>query len=330
MNNPYDVLGVSPDVSNEEIKKAYKNLARKWHPDLHKGDPKAEEKFKEINAAYEMVKDGKWQQQQMPGGMHINVDELFRQHFGGNGWSGIHNPFNNPTRTIRKKKGQIKVTFEEAFSGCEKKLQIQETEPCESCGGVGHSLKDQFCKTCNGNGQVRTQRGPVQIVMTCNTCKGLGREIGDPCGACGASGKKIKIREENIKIPPGTRYGSVFQPSPDLEVVILYHDHKYFSLANNLSDIVSEVSISMFDAILGGSVAVNTLSGQKKLKISPGTNPGTILRIKGAGFKNQMGQIGDHMVGINVEFPKKLTAEQKHLLIQLKNSLKQGDKNGEK
>jgi molecular chaperone DnaJ len=327
MKNPYDVLGVSPDTSSEEMKKVYKELARKWHPDLHSGDKNAEEKFKEINSAYEMIKSGEWekrQRQQQFNGINLNFEDVFRQHF------GRGNPFDSNARTTRRDRGQIKITFEEAYSGCEKKLQLKKIESCEACKGIGFHLKDDICKSCNGQGQVARQHGPMRIIVPCTACRGIGHETGDSCDKCSGSGKILKIDEFNIKIPPKTRHGTILHPNATLDVVINYLEHSEFSLANNLCDVVSMVSINIFDAILGGSITVNTLSGKKILKIPNETKHGATLRIKGSGFDNGHGTQGNHLVIVNIDLPEKLNEKQKDLLIQLKNSIQKGDDNGRK
>ncbi len=317
MKNPYDVLGVSQDASDEEIKKVYIELARKWHPDLNKGSKKAEEKSKEINASYELIKSGKWQQQQQQcGGININnVEEMFRQHF-----NDVRDPFR---RVVRRKQGQIQISFEEAYSGCQKNLKIQEVENCKDCSGIGFHLKSETCKKCNGTGQIVSRQGPVQIVMPCNSCRGFGRPIGNPCDKCKGSGKKVKIKDVVVNVPPNTIYGTKIHPSSDLEVVITYLNHSEFSLTSNLYDVISKSSISMFDAILGTDIIVNTLSGKKKVKIPSGTQHDTVLRVKEAGFRKD--RQGDHLIAIKIEFPKAITEEQKQLLIQLKDSFQQGD-----
>jgi molecular chaperone DnaJ len=322
MKNPYNVLGVSSDTSDEEIKKVYKELARKWHPDLHNGDKKVEERFKEINSAYEMIKNGEWeqyQQQQQFNGININIEDIFKQHFG-------HNPFNNNARTPNRDRVKIKITYEEAYSGCEKKLQLKKIELCKICKGIGFHLKDDICKLCNGSGQEIKQHGHIKVILQCNACKGRGREIRD-CNKCSGSGKILKIDEINVKIPPKTRHGTVLHPVTTLDIVVSYFKHSEFHLSNDLCDVVSRASISMFDAILGGSMTVNTLSGKKILKIPSETKHGAILRIKDSGFNNEYGIQGNHLIIINIDLPEKLNKKQKDLLIQLKDSIQNGDDN---
>jgi len=323
--NPYEILGVAQGASEGEIKKAYKELAKKWHPDKHEGDKAAEEKFKEISGAYELLKKNNWQlpQQAMPN-FGLNFSDLFNQAFG-NGFD----PFGAPTRRIRKRKAQLEITFEEAYDGCEKKVQIHNAETCSVCGGHGLKLQDALCSQCNGNGHIRTQQGFLTISTTCNTCRGLGRAPGGMCDKCGGQGKKIITQETVIKIPPHTRHGAILRPEADLEITIMYKKHNEFVLLNDGADIGSTLNINMFDAILGNSMNIKTLSGTKRLKVNPSTQPGTVLRIKDGGFRRSNGQRGDHLVEISVEIPNKLTEEQMELIKKLKSSFG-GEDNGKK
>lgn len=322
--NPYEILGVAQGASEEDIKKAYKKLAKKWHPDKHQGDKTAEEKFKEISAAYELLKKNNWQASQVTSDFGLNFSDLFNQAFG----MGF-DPFANHARKIKKRKAQLSITFEEAYNGCEKKIKIHNNEPCPVCGGHGLKLKDTMCPQCNGNGHIRNQHGFITISTTCNICRGLGREPEGMCDACGGHGKNTITQESSVKIPPHTRHGTIINAEPDLEITIIYKKHTEFTLLNDGTDVGSAININMFDAMLGNSIDINTLAGTKRLKISKGTQPGTILRIKDGGFRKPNGQRGDHLIEINVKFPENLTEEQTKLINKLKSSF-EGEGNNDK
>ena len=317
--NPYEILGIAQGASEEEIKKAYKELAKQWHPDKHQGDKAAEEKFKEISGAYELLKKNNWQAPQAVSDFGLNFSDLFNQAFG----MGL-DPFRTSTRRIRKRKAQLEITFEEAYNGCEKKLQIHNAEQCAVCSGHGLKLKNSMCPQCKGNGHIRNHQGFLTISTTCNICRGLGREPEGMCDVCKGQGQKISLQEISVKISPHTRYGSILKPESDLEIIVVYKKHPYFTLLHDGADVGSTLDVDMFDAILGNSFNIKTLAGEKRLKINPSTQPGTILRIKDGGFERQNGQYGDHLIEINVKFPENLTEKQIELINKLKNSF-EGD-----
>jgi molecular chaperone DnaJ len=188
---------------------------------------------------------------------------------------------------------------------------------------MGVKLKEKTCSVCNGNGKVMTNHGAVRIVTDCRKCKGFGREVEHNCKECNGSGKKMNVQELKINIPAGIRNGTILQVERDLEMVVYFTPHKDFSLINNGCDVGSRITIDLFDAVFGNSVNVNTLSGIKKLKISAGIQPNTILKINGGGFKeHQNGRSGDHFVEVGIKIPTELTEEQTELFTKLKNSYK--------
>lgn len=312
--NPYQILGVSENASEDEIKKAYRELAKKWHPDVNK-DEKAEDKFKEISAAYESLKNNNWRYSEPRNNNSFDIQDIFNNF-------GIFdfgfNPFQQK-RNIRKKRTQIQISLEDAFNGCSKKIILNEEIPCPICNHTGFKLTGKTCSSCNGNGRVRSQSGVVSIATTCSKCMGMGREIESKCSSCNGNGKTIQKKELILSIPPGTRYGSILTPEPDLEVVILLSPHNEFVLLNDGIDIGSAISIDIFTAMLGDSVNVNTLSGAKKLKIPAGIQPKTILKIREGGFNKSLnGARGDHLVEININIPINLTEEQKEKINKFK------------
>jgi molecular chaperone DnaJ len=313
--NPYEVLGVAPGASVDDIKKAYKALALKYHPDRNPDNKEAEEKFKEITSAYEAIKDGSYNPHH--GIPNVNINDIFNQTF--------HNVFGGPRRRgTAQKRGEIYITFEEAYNGCVKKINISEGSACGLCGGVGRELSAVPCKVCSGTGQLRQNHGFIQMASTCNHCRGVGRELGNPCNDCGGKGQKIKSEELTINIPPGTMYNAIIQPRSDIIAVIKYHAHDKFKLVNNGMDIASTVDVDLFTAILGGTIKVDTLAGERNLKIPSGSQPNTIFRIRHTGMTNQHGAKGHHLVEVKVTLPTEMTQTQTELLKQLQNNINGG------
>lgn len=315
MNDPYKVLGIKSGASKDEAKKAWKKLAQEWHPDKNQGSKEAEEKFKEINAAYDIIKEGKFRGS--GSSPFTNFSDIFNQTF------GFGSPFGfNEQRTI-KKTGKIQITLEEAYNGCNKTININDFVNCERCS-QGIVFGQESCAICNGTGQKTVDRGFIKMSTTCSHCKGMGREIVGKCKECGGRGGKTVERKFNISVPPGTEYGKVFNVAKDIDIMVIYAPHKEFQLIDNARDIIGSAKIDMFDAILGNSIKVNSLSGSKNLKISPDTQPGSILRIKDGGLKDANGHWGDHLIVIKVELPNNLTEEQVDLLNKLKDSFRNG------
>lgn len=317
---PFQILGIPEGSTEEEIKKAYKNLARQHHPDLHKGNKEAEEKFKELSNAYETLKNNNWKYNpapQMSGGFggfgHFDINDIF------NSFNIGFNPFQETKRQIKRRKGQIHITFEEAFNGCEKDIQVNSHKICEICNGMGVKLKNTTCPNCHGNGKTRSNYGNMILSSTCNKCNGYGREIENVCGDCKGSGKKVETQEIKVKIPSQILNGTILFPEKDLELIILFKQHPEYTLINDGVDIGSKVSINICQAILGDSININTLMGVKKIKIPEGIQSGTILKINGGGFKiNQNSKSGDHFVEVAVKTPINLTEEHKKIFEELK------------
>lgn len=320
--DPYKTLGVEPGTSDEEIKKAYKRLALEWHPDRHQGDKVAEEKFKEINVAYQLLKDGKYDSQ-MAGNSFVDVndlfgrldlDQMFQQAFGGNPFFGSRN-----ARSV--KRGEMHISLEDAHSGCQKKLKIGSEETCLQCKGTGLILlEDEKCGACGGSGQIRKVMGAVHIATSCAYCHGFGSKPAGVCQVCSGKGRILKSEEMTVFIPAGVLNGQRIRVRPDLEVTVLYLRHPDFSVLDGFS-IGSNIAVSLFDAMLGISTDVKTLSGTRKVRINPGTQPNSILRIRGGGI----GGKGDHLIEVAVELPKNLNDEQQQILKLLQDSLGKGE-----
>jgi molecular chaperone DnaJ len=336
----YELLGLSRTASDDEIKKAYRQLALKYHPDRNPGDKHAEEKFKEISEAYQVLSDAQKRVQYdqfghaafgeggpFAGGFDFNAgfQDIFGDIFGdffGAGTAGRR-------RQMRGEDLRYNLTlaFEEAVSGTEKRIKIPRHGQCETCRGTGAKpgTAPQPCPTCRGKGQVNFQQGFFSVSRTCNQCHGQGTIIRDPCGVCGGAGRVRKLHTLNVKIPAGVDTGSRLklrgegETGPaggvpgDLYVVIQVEPHPIF-VRDNL-DLLCDIPISFAQAALGTEIDVPTLDGKVKMKIPSGTQSGKVFRLKSKGIRDVQGyQRGDQHVRVTVETPTHLTARQKELL----------------
>jgi molecular chaperone DnaJ len=345
----YEVLGVSREADQEEIKKAYRKLAVKLHPDKNPGDKSAEDNFKELGEAYEALSDPErraaydqyghaaFDPRQRAsrgggGGFHDPFD-IFREVFGGN--SGIFEGFfgggGDPSQGRRGEdlRYDLELTLEEAAHGCEKEISVTKQDACETCGGAGmeHGSRMQTCPTCGGRGQVLMARGIFSIAQTCPHCKGGGKILDKPCKACQGEGRRNRNSKINLRIPPGVDTGSRLRssgngeagfrggPSGDLYVMLHVQEHEIFQRDGD--DLLCEVPVSFVHAALGAEIEVPTLEGQATIKIPAGTQPATTFRVKGRGLKNLQGYgHGDLRVRIQVEVPTRLNSEQKAKLAE--------------
>jgi molecular chaperone DnaJ len=339
----YDILGINRNVGEEEIKKAFRKLAIKYHPDKNPGNKEAEERFKEVNEAYAVLSDAeKRRAYDMYGHAGVGAGTQgfgtgFDFDFGG-GFNDVFSDifedfFGTSTRTRRRSERgvdlryDIEISFEEAVFGKEIKIRIPRWEVCSDCRGTGaksgSSLKT--CSACKGAGQVRHQQGFFTISRTCSHCHGEGRIISEICPKCRGEKRLQKERTLAIKIPAGVQNGSRLRlsgegepggnggPAGDLYVVITVKDHPVFTREGN--DILCEVPIGFTQATLGASIEVPTLKGKTELKVPPGTQPGKVFRLKGLGAPDLRGyEHGDLVVKVRVTIPTKLTARQKELL----------------
>ena len=355
----YEVLGVSKTATDEELKKAYRKLAKQYHPDANPDNKEeAEKKFKEVNEAYEVLSDS--QKRRMydqfghdgpagfgggnPGGGYYS--------YTGSGFSGfedfdlgdIFSTIFGGSRSSKRNNGPIKgadlkysmdITFEEAFLGVEKEINIYREENCKTCSGSGAKpgTSKENCKACNGTGTVRTVQntilGQMQTSRTCSTCHGTGKVIKEPCEECRGKGTVRKQAKIKVKIPagidsdqsivlrgegePGVRGGA----KGDLYIVVRIKKHSIFTRKG--SNVYCNVPITFTQATLGAELEIPMVNGTKeKYRIPEGTQTGTTFTIKGKGFKNiNSSNNGDFIFTVNVQVPKRLSKEQRELLVQL-------------
>jgi molecular chaperone DnaJ len=339
----YEVLGVERSVGEEEIKKAYRKLAVKYHPDKNPGDKTAEEKFKELGEAYEVLCDAQKRAAYdqyghaafdrraagfgRAGGFH-DPFEVFREVFGGGSifedlFGGSQRDPSQPQRGDDLRY-DLELSFEEAAHGCEKEITVTKPERCDICQGSGAEAgsRARTCPTCGGRGQVITSRGIFSIAQTCPNCQGAGRVIDKPCKACRGNGRRERTSKITLRIPAGVDTGSRLRssgngeagwrggPSGDLYVILHVRPHEIFQRDGD--DLLCEVPVSFVQAALGDEIEVPTLEGKASIKVPAGTQPGTMFRLKGKGVKNIQGYgHGDLHVRIAVEVPTQLSAAQK-------------------
>ena len=343
----YEVLGVGRDASEEEVKRAYRKLAVKFHPDKNPDDPHAEEKFKELGEAYDVLMDSDKRAAYDRfghaafasggagfGGFHDPFD-IFREVFGGGGFGGgIFETFfgGAATHSEDRQRGSdlrydMQIGLEEAAFGVEKEIEIEKLDTCDKCQGVGAEPDSRTinCPTCGGRGQVISSRGFFHVSQTCPRCRGAGEIIEKPCPKCRGDGRVEKLSRVKLKIPAGIREGSRLRsshngeagirgaPPGDLYVVIHIREHKIFQREGD--NLYCEVPIPFSIAALGGEVEVPTLEGRAHLKVAAGTQSGRIFKLRGRGIINVNGRDrGDLLARLIVEVPSRLNAEQRRKL----------------
>ena len=336
----YEVLGVSRSATEKEIKKAYKRLAMKYHPDRTKGDTALEEKFKEVKNAYEILNDP----QKRAAFDQYGHDGLNQgQGGGGFGQSDFGDQFGDIFGDIfgggRRGGGQsrpqqgadlrynMELTLEEAVRGISKEIQVPTLVHCEQCNGSGakKGTEAKTCSTCHGQGQVQMRQGFFAVNQTCPTCHGKGKIITDPCTKCHGEGRYERSKKLSVKIPAGVDTGDRIRlsgegeagergaPAGDLYVQMNVRDHKVFVRDGN--NLYCEVPISFTEAALGGEIEVPTLDGRVNLKISPETQTGRMYRMRNKGVKSVRSHTtGDLMCKVIVETPVSLSSKQRELL----------------
>lgn len=338
----YEVLGVAKTASDQELKQAYRKLARQYHPDVNPGNKEAEEKFKETTEAYEVLSDADKRARYDQLG-HAGMDPNQAGGFGGGDFGGFGDIFdmffggggggqrrNGPTRG-NDLRYDLTLTFEEAAFGTEKEIQVPRNETCTECHGSGAApgTHPTTCSQCQGTGQVKaTQRTPfgaIQTSRTCPTCNGEGKIITTPCKSCNGKGMTRNVKTVKVTVPAGSeeglnlRYSGTGEaglrggPAGDLYVVLRVKPHKFFEREGN--DVHCEMPITFVQAALGAEIDVPTLDGQVKMKIPEGTQTSTVFRLRGHGIPYRRGNgRGDQHVRVFVATPTKLTDKQKELL----------------
>lgn len=350
----YEVLGVQKGASDDEIKKAYRKGAKKYHPDLHPGDKACEERFKEVNEAYEVLSDknkrarydqfghagvdpnyGAGAGGGSPFGQGIDLDDIFSSFFGGFGGRRSRGA-NAPTRGSDIET-EVFLSFEQSYQGCTVDVKYNCITTCEECNGTGAKKGSQpkTCSACGGSGrQTINQRTPFGVVQTqrsCDACHGKGKVIDDPCKKCGGSGRQRKQKTVDVTIPAGIRDGQILNvggrgnagynngPAGDLHVHIHVRTHSLFERRGD--DVWSELTLTFAQAALGADVVVPTLDGKVSYHVHEGAQPNDVFKLKGKGFAHLGGRgRGDHYVRITIEVPKGLNSKSKEFIKQFDSS----------
>jgi molecular chaperone DnaJ len=347
----YEILGVSRDASERDVKKAYKRLAMKYHPDRNPGDESAADKFKEVKEAYEVLTDPQkkaaydqyghaaFEQGGFGGGGGFSsagsadfsdiFGDVFGDIFGGGRRSG------GQTRAQRGAdlRYNMELTLEEAVRGCSKEIEVPTLVHCDACNGSGarKGTKPETCSTCHGLGQVQMRQGFFAVQQTCPTCHGRGKIIKDPCPECRGQGRKQTRKTLNVKIPAGVdtgdrirlsgegEAGEMGAPAGDLYVQVHVKEHHIFEREGN--NLYCDVPVSFAMAALGGEVEVPTLDGRVSLKVPEETQTGRMFRMRGKGVKSVRGGVaGDLIVKLVIETPVSLSTRQKDLLREFDDS----------
>ena len=361
----YEVLGIQKGASADEIKKAYRQMAKKYHPDVNKNDPNAEEKFKEINEAYEILSDSDKKARYDQYG-HAGVDpnfgagggggfggfsdfgdisDIFSSFFGGGGGFGgggrrANAPMQGEDREVR-----LNISFEEAVFGCSKDIKFTRIEMCPDCNGSGAAkgTSPENCDKCSGRGRVNVQQrtpfGVMQTQRTCDKCNGKGKIVKNPCSACSGNGYVKKNKSFTVNIPAGIDHGQSMTlkgqgdagrnggPNGDVFVTISVSKHPIF--ARDGLNIYCEVPITFAEAALGATINIPTLEGEEEYVIPEGTQPDTVFTLKNRGITEIRGsRRGNLSFKVEVEVPKNLTSKQKELLKAFADTCE--DKNNQK
>ena len=347
----YEVLGVDKSVSDDELKKAYRKAAKKYHPEINPGDKEAEQKFKEVNEAYEVLSDkekrARYDQFGHAGvapnygagaggygggftGDFGDLGDIFNSFFGG-GFGGGRQSNPNAPRRGNDTAAAVNLSFEEAAKGCRKTVKVTKIDNCKECGGSGaeKGSTPKTCPVCHGTGQVSaTQRTPFGVMQTqkvCDNCHGRGKIIDKPCHTCAGKGRIRHTVEQTVDIPAGIDDGQVINlrgggdaganggPAGDLRINVNVRPHPIFE--RNGYDVYCEIPITFAQAALGDEIVVPTLDGKVKFTIHEGTQPGDEFKLRGKGIQrlNYAGK-GDEYVKITVEVPRDLSKAQKDKL----------------
>lgn len=347
----YEVLGVQKTASDEEIKKAYRQKAKQYHPDLNPGDASAEMRFKEANEAYEVLSDAQKKARYDQFG-HAGVDpnfgaggrgggfdgfdfgdigDIFSSFFGGGFSSSGRNANPNAPRRGEDLEARVTISFEEAAKGCKRTVEVEKVDACGECGGSGAKAgtSPKTCDECGGRGTVNVQQrtafGVIQTSRSCTKCGGRGRVIETPCPKCRGGGRVRKHKQVEINIPAGIDDGQVLNvsgagnhginggPTGNLHVAIYVRPHPFFE--RDGYNVWCDVTVSFVQAAMGDTLQIPTLDGKVRFDLPAGTQPGKVFSLKGKGIQvlNGRGR-GDQLLRVIVEVPQKLSARQKELL----------------
>lgn len=363
----YELLGVDRNATQEDIKKAFRHMARKYHPDVNPDNKDAEDRFKEINEAFEVLKDPEKRSaydqfgeagiegmgsEQSQGRGFGSFDDLFRDF----GFGDIFNVFGGMGGGRRRRGGpepgadlryDLEITLKDSYDGFNTKIKVPRTEQCSECDGSGakKGTDPEKCPECGGSGEIRHIRrmGFMQTVNIthCDRCNGKGTIISKPCTKCKGSGKESKIRTVEVKIPPGVEDGQYLRLAGqgeagdnggypgDLYVIIKVKEHPVFERHGN--DIFCKTTLSIIKAILGGTLSVPTIKGNVELKIPPGTQSHTVFRLKGQGMPDvRRRRKGDQLVKVVIDVPRKLSKEQTRLIEEFNKTLEDDKEKTEK
>ncbi|MDD3517949.1 MAG: molecular chaperone DnaJ [Chromatiales bacterium] len=348
----YEVLGVAKNAAEADLKKAFRRLAMKYHPDRNPGDKDAEGRFKEAKEAYEILSDPQRRAAYdqfghagvdpsagaggFRGGQGASFSDIFEDIFG-DIFGGARSAGGNRAYRGADLQYNLELSLEEAVFGTEVKIRVPSLSTCTECGGSGaeKGSTPESCPTCGGVGQVRMQQGFFSVQQTCPRCHGTGRIITKPCAACHGQGRIEEHKTLSVKVPPGVDSGDRIRlsgegeaginggPSGDLYVQVRVKPHKLFT--RNGSDLTCEVPIGFTIAALGGELEVPTLDGRVSLKIPEGTQSGKLFRMRGKGVRPvRGGEPGDLICRVTVEVPVNLTKRQRELLEEIDRSLREG------
>ncbi|MCI9678584.1 MAG: molecular chaperone DnaJ [Oscillospiraceae bacterium] len=358
----YEVLGVQKNASDQEIKKAYRKLAKENHPDLNPGNKEAEARFKEINEAYEILSDGDKRSRYdqfgfagvdpnygaggfggggFEGGFDFgDLGDIFGSFFGG-GFGGGARTRNGPQRGESLRMG-VTVSFEEAAFGCEREVTVERVEQCGTCKGTGAApgTSPETCTACGGTGTVQQRRQtPMGVFATtgpCPKCGGKGKIVASPCKDCGGSGQVRKKKTIKISVPAGIDDGQIISlrgqgnagknggPAGDLQIVVTVRPHQLFRREG--TDVFCDAPITFTQAVLGGELEIPTIDGKVKYDIPEGTQTGSTFRLRGKGIPSVNGRgRGDQYVTVYIETPRNLNREQKEALKKFSETLKENN-----